>query len=62
VSDPKIKTIKDPAVSGYAHAGVVIKPWIAYVGGTRLVDRRGAVRRFATEGAALAAARRSSCG
>lgn len=55
-----IETVKDPAVRGYASVGVVIKPWIAYVDGKKLVDRRGNVRRFSTERAARSAAQRSS--
>jgi hypothetical protein len=55
----KIKTVKDPAVSGYAHAFVVIKPWTVFVDGVRLIDKRGRVRRFSTEDAAIAAARRT---
>ena len=56
---PVIKAVKDPAVSGYAHAFVVIKPWTVFVGRQQLVDKSGRPRRFATEHAALAAARRS---
>jgi hypothetical protein len=59
VTEPKIKAVKDYAVSGYAHAHVAIKPWTVYVDGTRLVDKGGRPRRFSTEGAAIAAARRS---
>jgi hypothetical protein len=57
VSDHEIKAVKDPAVAGYAHAFVAVRPWTVYVGTERLVDRRGAPRRFSTEDAALAAAR-----
>ena len=57
----EIKTVRKPVVAGYAHAGVVIRPWTAYVDGRRLENRRGVVRRFATEEAALAAAQRDSC-
>jgi len=53
-----IKTVKDPAVSGYAHAFVRIKPWTVLIDGSRLTDKRGRVRRFSTEDAAIAAARR----
>jgi hypothetical protein len=59
MKEREIKTIKDYAVSGYAHAHVVIKPWVVYVDGRRLEDKRGAPRRFSTEQAAIAAARRS---
>lgn len=55
-----IKTVKDYAQRGYASAAVVIKPWIAYVDGKKLVDSRGNVRRFSTERAARAAAERLS--
>jgi hypothetical protein len=55
----KIKTVKDPAVSGYAHAHVAIKPWTVFVDGKKIVDKAGRPRRFATEHAALSAARRS---
>lgn len=55
----EIKAIKDPAVSGYAHAFVAIKPWTVFVDRKKLVDRRGRPRRFSTERAAMAAARRS---
>jgi len=60
MSARSISAIKDPAVSGYAHAYVVIRPWIAYVNGKRLVDKRGHVRRFSTQEAAIAAASRSA--
>ena len=59
MTDPVIEAVKDPAVSGYAHAHVVIKPWMVRVGRSFLVDKRGRPRRFATEHAALDAARRS---
>lgn len=54
-----IKAVKDPAISGYAHAFVVIKPWTVFVDHRQLVDKSGRPRRFATEHAAIAAARRS---
>ena len=55
----EIKAIKDYAVSGYAHAHVSIKPWKVLVDRVLLVDKGGRSRRFSTERAALAAARRS---
>lgn len=55
----EIKAVKDPAVSGYAHAFVVIKPWKVFVDRQPLLDKNGRPRRFSTEHAALAAARRS---
>jgi len=55
----EIKAVKDPAVAGYAHAHVAVKPWTVYVEGTRLVDKGGRPRRFSTESAAVAAAQRS---
>lgn len=60
MTEPVIKAVKDPAVSGYAHAHVVMKPWKVYVDRKRLVDKNGRPRRFSTEGAAMAAARRST--
>lgn len=59
MKEREIKAVKDYAVSGYAHAHVVIKPWVVYVGRAQLVDKSGRPRRFATERAAMAAARRS---
>ena len=56
----RIETIKDPVVSGYAHAGVVTRPWRVLVDGKTLVGRRGRPRRFATAQAAWAAAQRAS--
>lgn len=56
---PVIKAIKDAAVSGYAHAYVVMKPWKVYVDRKLLQDKGGRPRRFSTEHAAMAAARRS---
>lgn len=58
-SDPVIKAIKDYATRGYASAGVLIKPWVVRVDGKPLIDKRKRRRRFATEEAAIAAARRS---
>ena len=60
MSVPEIKAVKDPAISGYAHAFVVTRPWTVFIDGKRLVDRGGRPRRFSTESAALAAARRAS--
>jgi hypothetical protein len=60
MTERKIKTVKDYAVSGYAHAHVAIKPWTVYVDDKRLVDKSGRPRRFSTEGAAIAAARKAS--
>jgi len=59
VTEPSIKAVRDPAVSGYAHAFVLMKPWTVYVNRKQLVDKSGRPRRFSTEHAALAAARRS---
>jgi hypothetical protein len=59
VTELKIKAVKDYAVSGYAHAHVAIKPWVVYVDGKRLVDKSERPRRFSTESAAIAAARRA---
>lgn len=55
----EIKAVKDYAISGYAHAHVVIKPWKVYVNCKLLVDKSDRPRRFSTEDAALSAARRS---
>lgn len=55
----EIKAIKDPAVSGYAHAFVITKPWTVSVDRKLLADKHGRPRRFSTERAAMAAARRS---
>lgn len=55
----EIKAVKDPAVSDYAHAFVATRPWTVFVDRKKLVDRRGRARRFTTEAAAIAAARRS---
>jgi hypothetical protein len=57
--ESKIKAIRDAAVSGYASAFSCIKPWLVLVDGKRLVDKSGRPRRFSTEAAAMAAARRS---
>jgi len=54
-----IKAIKDYAVAGYAHAHVAIKPWKVLVDRQPLLDKSGRPRRFSTESAAMAAARRS---
>jgi len=59
MTEPTIKAVKDPAVSGYAHAFVVMKPWTIYIDRKQLVDKSGRPRRFSTERAAMAAARRS---
>lgn len=59
MNEPQIKAVKDYAVSGYAHAHAAIKPWTVYVDRKRLVDKGGRPRRFSTERAAMAAARRS---
>ena len=59
MKEPEIKTIKDYAVSGYAHANVAIKPWKVLVDRQPLLDKSGRPRRFSTERAAMAAARRS---
>lgn len=59
MSEHAIKAVKDYAVSGYAHVFVAIKPWTVYVDRKKLVDKAGRARRFSTERAALAAARRS---
>ena len=59
MTEPAIKAAKDAAVSGYAHAHVVMKPWKVYVDRKLLVDKGGRPRRFSTERAAMAAARRS---
>jgi len=59
MTEPAIKAVKDYAVSGYAHAHVAIKPWKVYVDRVILVDKGGRPRRFSTERAAMAAARRS---
>ncbi len=53
-----IKAIKDYAVSGYADAHVAIKPWKVFVDRQPLLDKKGRPRRFSTERAALAVARR----
>ena len=53
-----IKAVRDPAVSGYSHAFVLVKPWTVYVDRKQLVDKSGRPRRFSTQAAALAAARR----
>lgn len=60
MTDPAIKAMRDYAQRGYASAASVIKPWVVYVGRERLVDKNGRPRRFSTEAAALAAAKRSS--
>ena len=55
----QIEAARVPAVSGYAHAFVATKPWTIYVDRKQLVDKSGRPRRFSTEVAAMAAARRS---
>ena len=60
MTEPPIKAVKSPAHGGYASAAVLLKPWLVYVYGRQLVDKNGRPRRFATEAAALAAARRKS--
>ncbi len=55
----KIETVKDYARRGGTSAAATFRPWVACVDGKRLVDRRGNPRRFSTEDAAIAAARRS---
>ena len=60
MTDPAIKALRDYAQRGYASAASVIKPWVVYVGRERLVDKNGRPRRFSTEAAALAAARKSA--
>lgn len=59
MKEHEIKVVKDPAISGYAHAFVVIKPWTVFIGRQQLLDKSGRPRRFSTERAALVAARRS---
>lgn len=59
MTEPVIKAVMDYAVSGYAHAHVAIKPWKVFVDRQPLLDKGGRPRRFSTERAALAAARRS---
>jgi hypothetical protein len=54
----EIKAVKDYARSGYASAAAAIKPWTVFVDRKKLVDKTGRVRRFTTERAAVAAARR----
>lgn len=54
-----IKATRDYAQRGYASAASVIKPWVVYVYGRRLMDKSGRPRRFSTEAAATAAAKRS---
>jgi hypothetical protein len=51
-----IKIVRDPAISGYAHANVAVKPWIAFVGQEQLKDAKGRVRRFASKLTATEAA------
>jgi hypothetical protein len=55
-----IKTVKDAAVSGYAHAYVITRPWKVIVDGKWLVDKTGRPRRFSNEQAAIAAAKRAT--
>ena len=55
----EIEAVKEAAVSGYAHAHVAIKPWTVFIDGKRLVDKSNRPRRFSTERAAIAAAKRS---
>lgn len=59
VTEPKIKAVKDYAQRGYASVAAVIKPWTVYIDRKQLVDKSDRPRRFASERAALAAARRS---
>ena len=59
MTEPTIKALKDYAQRGYASAASVIKPWTIYVDRKRLLDKNGRPRRFSTEAAAMAAARRS---
>ena len=56
---PQIKATKDYAQRGYASAAATIKPWVVYVDREQLVDRSGRPRRFATQRAAISAARRT---
>ena len=56
---PTINAVKDYARRGYASAAAVIKPWTVYVDRKQLIDKSGRPRRFATEAAAMVAARRS---
>ena len=58
VSARNVHAVKDPAISGYAHAFVTVKPWKVYVDGRLLVDGRKRPRRYSTEAAALAAGQR----
>jgi hypothetical protein len=55
----EIRAVMDPAVAGYAHASVAIKPWKVFVDRQPLLDKGGRPRRFSTERAAMASARRS---
>lgn len=55
---PEIGAVKDPVVRGYACA-CDVRPWKVHVDGVPLLDKRGRPRRFTTERAAIAAARRS---
>ena len=59
MTEPVIKAVRDYAQRGYASAAAAIKPWIVYVGRDQLVDKSGRPRRFSTERAAIAAARRA---
>ncbi len=60
MTEPTIKAIKDYARSGYASAATIIKPWVVFVDRAQLVDKHDRPRRFATERAALAAARKAN--
>ena len=56
----RLRVVKDPVVSGYAHAAVVTRPWRVLVDGATLMDRRGRPRRFSTARAAWDAAQREA--
>lgn len=60
MTERPIKAVKSPAHGGYASAAVLLKPWLAYAYGRPLLDKNGRPRRFATEAAALAAARKKT--
>lgn len=57
MSGRDIRAVKDPAIAGYAHAFVAVRPWTVYIGDDRLIDKSGRPRRFSTEDAALTAAK-----
>lgn len=59
MTESTINAVKDYAYRGYASVAAAIKPWTVYVGHKQLVDKSGRPRRFATERAAIQAARRS---